>query len=195
MRITGNLAPANLLGAYASGYFPMADSRTGPIAWYSPDPRCVIPLEGFRVPRSLRRTIHQSVFSITVNVDFERVITSCAERGDTWISPEIVAAYTFLHQLGFAHSVEAWHEGRLAGGLYGVAMGGAFFGESMFSLEPDASKVCLVHLVGLLKDRGFALLDSQIINEHIRRFGGVEIPREEYLLRLTKALDRETRFP
>jgi leucyl/phenylalanyl-tRNA--protein transferase len=195
MRRTENLAPENLLGAYAAGYFPMAESKTGPIAWYSPDPRCIIPLEGFCAPRSLRRVIRRNVFSITVNLDFQRVIASCADRAETWISREIVKAYTMLHDLGFAHSVEAWSGDRLAGGLYGVALGAAFFGESMFSAEADASKACLVHLVRILRDRGFMLLDSQIMNEHIRRFGAIEIPREEYLFRLRMALDRETRFP
>lgn len=195
MRPAGQLAPENLLQAYASGFFPMADSKIGPIAWYSPDPRCIIPLEGFVTSRSLRRTIRKNVFSVTYNVDFKQVITACADRAETWISPEIVHAYAVLRQLGFAHSIEAWLGGRLAGGLYGVAIGGAFFGESMFSREPDASKVCLVHLVERLKRRGFVLLDSQIMNEHIRQFGAVEIPRGEYLKRLRLALDRETRFP
>ncbi len=195
MRPAGELAPENLLQAYASGFFPMADSKNGPIAWYSPDPRCVIPLDRFVASRSLRRIVHKNVFSITFNVEFKQVIASCADRRETWISPEIVYAYNVLHQLGFAHSVEAWHDGRLAGGLYGIVLGGAFFGESMFSREPDASKVCLVHLVERLKQRGFVLLDSQIMNEHIRQFGAVEIPRGEYLQRLQKALDRETPFP
>ncbi len=195
MRSTGQLAPENLLQAYASGFFPMADSKTGPIGWYSPDPRCIIPLERFVASRSLRRIVRKNVFSITYNVDFKQVITACADREETWISPEIVHAYTVLHQLGFAHSVEAWLGERLTGGLYGVAIGGAFFGESMFSREPDASKVCLVHLVERLRSRGFALLDSQIMNEHIRQFGAVDIPRGEYLRRLQQALDRETRFP
>ena len=189
------LAPENLLGAYAAGYFPMADSKTGPIRWYSPDPRCIIPLEALRVPRSLRKIMRDGVFSITVNLKFPQVIQACGEREETWISPEIIEAYTRLHKLGFAHSVEAWHDGRFSGGLYGVAIGGAFFGESMFSREPNASKICLVHLAGLLKEHGFTLLDSQIINEHIRQFGAVEVSREEYLRRLGRALERETRFP
>ncbi len=195
MRPVGQLAPENLLQAYASGFFPMADSKNGPIAWYSPDPRCVIPLEGFTLSRSLRRIVLKNVFSITYNLDFKNVITACADRVETWISLEIVHAYTVLHQLGFAHSVEAWQDDQLAGGLYGVAIGGAFFGESMFSRQSDASKVCLVHLVERLKRRGFVLLDSQIMNEHIRQFGAVDIPRTEYLRRLKLALERETRFP
>jgi len=135
------------------------------------------------------------VFSITINHRFNHVISACADRKDTWISAEIVRAYIALHDLGFAHSVEAWHDRHLAGGLYGVALGGAFFGESMFSRQPDASKGCLVHLVELLRARGFVLLDSQIMNEHIRKFGAVEVPRSEYLQLLKSALDMETRFP
>ncbi len=190
--LAGELTPHVLLSAYSSGYFPMAASKSGPIAWYSPDPRCVIPLNGFHVPRSLRRTIRRRVFSVTTNKAFERVIVACANRSETWISDEIIEAYIGLHNAGFAHSVEAWQEGRLCGGLYGVAMGAAFFGESMFSREADASKACLVYLIEALKLGGYMLLDSQIINDHVRQFGAMEIPRKQYLRRLVAALEVKT---
>jgi leucyl/phenylalanyl-tRNA--protein transferase len=138
--------------------------------------------------------MHQSVFSITVDQRFHTVITLCADRSETWISDEIVRAYTVLHEQGFAHSVEAWLKGELVGGLYGVAIRGAFFGESMFTRVSDASKVCLVFLVRHLIERGYTLLDSQIINDHVRQFGAVEIPREEYLRLLAVALENDARF-
>lgn len=172
----------------------MAESKNGPISWYSPDPRCILPLSEFRVPRSLRRIVDRSVFSITVNQRFPAVIKLCADRSETWISQEIVRAYTVLHDHGFAHSVEAWLNGELAGGLYGVAIRGAFFGESMFTRVSDASKVCLVFLVRHLIERGFSLLDSQIMNDHVRQFGAVEIPREEYLRLLASALENDVSF-
>lgn len=177
-----------------AGFFPMAESKNGPIGWFSPDPRCILPLDRFRVPRSLQRVMNRSVFSITVDHSFPSVIQLCADRSETWISEEIIHAYTRLHRLGFSHSVEAWFEGELAGGLYGVAIRGAFFGESMFTRISDASKVCLAFLVQHLIARGFTLLDSQIINDHVRQFGAVEIPREEYLRMLTAALEKDTSF-
>jgi leucyl/phenylalanyl-tRNA---protein transferase len=183
-----------LVRAYASGVFPMADSRTGPIHWYAPDPRAVIPLDSFHVPRSLRQTVRRGAFEVRLNEDFEGVMRACAERPDTWISEEIVAAYCQLHALGFAHSVETWRDGRPAGGLYGVALGGAFFGESMFSRETDASKVALVALVERLRDRGFVLLDTQFVTPHLARFGAVEIARAEYERRLARAIRLPCRF-
>jgi leucyl/phenylalanyl-tRNA--protein transferase len=188
------LTPETLIGAYMAGFFPMAESPNGPISWHSPDPRCVIPLSGFHVPRSLRQKSDRSVFSITVDEAFPDVIASCADRPETWISDEIVVAYTRLHRLGYSHSIEAWFQGVLVGGLYGVAIRGAFFGESMFTKMSDASKVCLVFLVRHLIDRKFALLDSQIMNEHIRQFGAVEVSRAEYLRMLTRALEKDTTF-
>jgi len=188
------MSPERILAAYMAGYFPMADSRNGIIRWFSPDPRCILPLEGFRVPRSLRRTIHRSVFSITVDKCFPSVIELCASRSETWISDEIIHAYTVLHRRGFSHSVEAWFEGELAGGLYGVAIRGAFFGESMFTRISDASKVCLEFLVRHLVARGFVLLDSQIINDHVRQFGAVEVAREDYFRLLLAALEKDTSF-
>jgi leucyl/phenylalanyl-tRNA--protein transferase len=188
------LRPELILAAYRMGFFPMAESRSGPIAWYSPDPRTVIPLESFRCPRSLRRTLRKTIYTVKVNTSFRDVIVACADRPETWISAEIVNAYCELHRLGHAHSVESWREGRLAGGLYGVAIGGAFFGESMFSRETDASKVALAALVERLREREFLLLDSQFMNEHIRQFGAVEIPQRVYIERLQEAVAIGTVF-
>jgi leucyl/phenylalanyl-tRNA--protein transferase len=172
----------------------MAASRSGPIAWYSPDPRAVIPLGEFRISRSLRQTMRRNVFEIRVDTDCDTVIRCCAEREETWISDEIVHVYGELHRCGYVHSVESWYRGNLVGGLYGVAIRGAFFGESMFSKMTDASKVALVHLVGRLKERKFTLLDTQYINDHVRQFGAVEISRDEYLLLLESALRVEAHF-
>ena len=197
------LDPETLLSAYANGAFPMADPDTGRIAYYRCDPRCVIPLdERFHVPKSLARTVRSGRFEIRTDTCFGRVMRECAtdrnEENRSWISEGIVAAYTRLHELGFAHSVEAWRvdpaEGapRLVGGLYGVSLGRAFFGESMFSRPAlggrDASKACLVALVEILRRRGFLLLDSQYANDHILRFGAIEIPVEEYMSRLEPAV-------
>jgi leucyl/phenylalanyl-tRNA--protein transferase len=183
-----------LLAAYAAGYFPMAHERSGEIAWYSPDPRAVLPLEAFTISRSLRQTCAKNLFALRVNTAFEEVIRECAGRKETWISEDIVQSYLALHRLGYAHSVEAWREDLLAGGLYGVALGGAFFGESMFSRAANASKVALVHLVERLRSRRFELLDTQFVTPHLARFGAVEIPREEYLARLRSAVTKQRRF-
>lgn len=183
-----------LIEAYSVGYFPMADSRTGPIWWYSPDPRAVIPLDRFRISRSLRQRLRKGTYEIRIDTAFEAVINACADREETWISDEIIRAYIGLHEDGSAHSVESWHNGVLAGGLYGVSICGAFFGESMFTRETDASKVALVALVEHLRKRKFALLDSQFINDHIRQFGAREVPRVDYLRQLRAALKVETNF-
>ncbi len=183
-----------LLAAYASGYFPMADHRDGTIRWFSPDPRAVIPLQSFRVTRSLRRTLAGKAFEIRLNTSFERVIRLCGAREDTWISETIVQSYLRLHTLGYAHSVEAWKDRELAGGLYGVALGAAFFGESMFTRTRDASKVALVHLVERLRARKFVLLDTQFLTPHLARFGAVEISRDLYLKGLAAALERSPAF-
>jgi leucyl/phenylalanyl-tRNA---protein transferase len=193
----GDFTPEIVLSAYRIGFFPMAQSRLGPISWYSPDPRAVIPLEAFHPPRSLRTFLRRTHFSTTINGAFESVIQHCAEareNDDTWISDEIIDVYTQLHRQGAAHSVETWDGDTLLGGLYGLAIGGAFFGESMFSRAENASKSALVRLVGHLRQRGFVLLDSQIINDHIRQFGAVEIPREEYLDRLCAAISLPVKF-
>jgi leucyl/phenylalanyl-tRNA--protein transferase len=186
--------PAVLLRAYASGAFPMGSGRRGRVEWFSPDPRGILPLESFHAPSRLRRTVRQGPFEVRVDTAFEAVMRACAERDETWITDPIVQSYVHLHRLGFAHSVEAWQDGMLAGGLYGVAMGGAFFGESMFHTVTDASKVALVSLVDRLVARGFVLLDTQWLTPHLATFGGIEIPRDDYLRRLVFALELDCRF-
>lgn len=167
----------------------------GTIRWYSPDPRCIIDLDHFHTPKRLARTIRQSRFEMKVNADWPAVIRACAERETTWINDSIIEAYTELHRLGFAHTVEAYNqEGKLAGGLYGVSIGGAFMGESMFHFDTDASKVCLVYLVERLKERGFILLDSQYMTAHLSTFSARMIPKQEYLTRLEHALELDCRF-
>jgi leucyl/phenylalanyl-tRNA---protein transferase len=183
-----------VLKAYRAGYFPMADPSTLSISWYSPDPRAIIPLREFKVGRSLKQKIRKGVFEVRINAAFEGVIRACADRKETWISDDIIAVYMELHGGGYAHSVESWHDGKLAGGLYGVALGGAFFGESMFSWMTDASKVALVGLVARLRNRGFLLLDTQFVTKHLKQFGVVEIPRTEYLVLLSRALSVRTHF-
>jgi len=182
--------------AYASGIFPMAVNPRGDIRWFSPDPRAIIPLDdGFHIPHGLRRTLRKRPFAITVNLDFRGVMEACATaHGESWISREILRSYGELHRLGCAHSIEARREGELVGGLYGVALGGAFFGESMFHRATDASKVALVALVERLREKGFILLDTQWTTPHLLQFGTHEIPRDEYLARLQQALRLECRF-
>lgn len=166
----------------------------GEIAWFSPDPRGVIPLEDFHVPHGLKRSLREERFEVRMDTAFGDVILGCADRSETWISDEVVKSYRELHELGYAHSVEAWRDGKLLGGLYGVSIGGAFFGESMFSYETDASKVALVALVHHLLEQGFILLDTQWSNRHLEQFGCVEIPREEYMRQLEAALLLEVDF-
>jgi leucyl/phenylalanyl-tRNA---protein transferase len=192
--------PADLLlAAYASGWFPMADD-TGQLSWYSPDPRGVIPLDAFHVPARLQRVLRKGAYRIAIDAAFEEVIRACAEAerdptdAGTWISEEIIDSYISLHHHGYAHSVEAWAGDRLVGGLYGVSLGGAFFGESMFHRATDASKVALVALVDRLRSRGFALLDTQWVTPHLEQFGAVEIPRPEYMQMLEASLKLETEF-
>ena len=184
------IQPDFLLAAYCQGYFPMAESKTGEIQWFSPDPRGIIDLKEFHVPRSLSLTLRKELFQVHVDKDFEATMRSCAGRAETWISEDLIWSYVELHRLGFAHSVECWQDEALVGGLYGVAIAGAFFGESMFSIERDASKVALVHLVQRLEGNGFELLDTQYLTPHLARFGAKEIPGEEYLIRLTNALKK-----
>ncbi len=188
-----------LLKAYASGVFPMAESATDPeVFWVRPETRGVIPLDAFHVPKSLRKMVRQGRFDIRFDSDFAAVVDACAEkreeRTSTWINAPIREAYIGLHQRGHCHSVEAWREDRLVGGLYGVSLGRAFFGESMFSKETDASKVCLVHLVERLRERGFVLLDTQFTTEHLKRFGAVDVPRGRYEKLLEAALEGEATF-
>ncbi|HXG08635.1 MAG TPA: leucyl/phenylalanyl-tRNA--protein transferase [Gemmataceae bacterium] len=187
--IGGDLSPQWLLEAYRRGIFPWYD-ETLPILWWSPDPRAIFELDGLHVSRRLRRTIRSGKFTLTVNQDFAGVIRGCADRPgeSTWLTPEMIAAYEALHQLGHAHSVEAWHNGMLAGGIYGVAIGAFFAGESMFTRVRDASKVALVYLVERLRQRGFQLFDIQFRTEHTARLGAIEIPRAEYLRRLRRAI-------
>lgn len=188
-----------LLRAYASGIFPMARSRDEQrLYWIDPERRGILPLDGFHVSRSLRRTLKSARFEIRCDTAFEAVMRACAEptpeRQESWINDRIVELFVELHGLGLAHSVEAWEDGRLAGGLYGLALGGAFFGESMFSRSTDASKAALVHLVARLRHGGFVLLDTQFVTDHLRQFGAVEIPRDQYRSSLAAALDLPARF-
>ncbi|HHZ08234.1 MAG TPA: leucyl/phenylalanyl-tRNA--protein transferase [Rhizobiales bacterium] len=193
------IPPDLLLKAYASGVFPMAENADDPeVFWVRPETRGIIPLDAFHVPKSLAKTIRQGRFEIRYDCDFAGVMEGCAETGEsrasTWINAPIREAYQELHRRGHCHSVEAWREGRLVGGLYGVSLGRAFFGESMFSRERDASKVCLVHLVERLRDRNFVLLDTQFTTEHLKRFGAVDIPRRRYEKLLADALSGEASF-
>ena len=187
------LTPEALISAYMQGVFPM--DVQGQIQWFSPDPRAILELDDFRTSRTLRQLVRTGKFEIQIDTQFEAVMRACADRPDgTWISEEIITAYCELHRLGLAHSVESWRDGELAGGLYGVAIGGAFFGESMFHRRTDASKVALVALVERMRARNFTLLDIQFLTEHLERFGAVEIPRRTYLRRLREALAVETTF-
>ncbi len=188
------LTPELVLYGYRMGAFPMAD-EDGEIYWYSPDPRCVFEFDRFHIPHSLRPIIRQARFEVQTDTAFDEVVRACAGRPEgTWISDELIVVYTELHRRGYAHSVEAWQDDKLAGGLYGVALGGAFFGESMFHRVPDASKVALVALVERLKARRFILIDTQWSTPHLERFGAVEIPQREYLRRLEQALQLPCRF-
>ena len=187
------LTPQILLGAYASGIFPMAESRNDPdLYWIDPDVRGVIPLTDFHISRRLRRTLRNGPYEVRADSDFVGVIRGCAEhtqvRPDTWINTEIEGLYKALFDMGFAHSVETWQDGTMVGGLYGVALGGAFFGESMFSRARDASKVALCHLAARLRNSGYTLLDTQFLTEHLRQFGAIEIERAKYKKRLATAI-------
>lgn len=188
-----------LLNAYASGVFPMSDSADDPeIFWVQPKERGIIPLDDFHVPAKLAKTIRQRRFEIRVNHSFAEIMRACAEatgdRPSTWINETIFEAYCELHRIGHCHSVEAWSENKLVGGLYGVTLGGVFFGESMFSRQTDASKVCLVILVERLRARGFTLLDTQFTTDHLKRFGAVDVPRKEYEKLLATALIGSAKF-
>ena len=191
------LTPEILIQAYCHGIFPMAEDD-GTIYWYDPDPRAILPLDGFHLPRSLRQRMRKGDFEIRLDTAFRQVIQLCAEpapgREEVWISDEIVEIYCRLHDLGFAHSVETWMQGELVGGLYGVSLNGLFAGESMFSRRTDASKIALVYLIRHLDARGFALLDIQFMTEHLRRFGAIEIPRKDYQQRLSEALKVDAGF-
>lgn len=185
--------PELLLQGYRLGVFPMA-MEDDSIQWFSPDPRAILPLEDFHVPHALRRLVRRKVFETTIDDAFSKVIEACAQREDTWINLEIIESYTRLHEIGCAHSVEVWKEGKLAGGLYGVAVGGAFFGESMFHHVTDASKIALVTLVEHLRVQKFSLLDTQWLTPHLQQFGGIEISRNDYLRVLRRAVDLPCKF-
>ncbi len=189
------LDPEVLLNAYSQGAFPMTDSD-GTTRWYTADPRGIIPLEAFHVPGTLQQVIRQNRFEIRFDHGFEAVMRACmnVRSEGSWISEQLIAVYKQLHELKFAHSVEAWRNGELAGGLYGVSLGAAFFGESMFHYQRDASKVALAALVGRLRERGYELLDTQAATSHLKRFGCIEIPADEYLRRLKRALERKCSF-
>ena len=190
----GVLVPEMLLVGYSHGYFPMAEAYTGEIQWHRPDPRAIIQLDGVSLSTSLRKILRREVFSVTVDRAFEDVIRACSRRDETWISEEIIDAYIGLHHLGYAHSVESWQDGNLVGGLYGVHLGGAFFGESMFSTVSNASKVAFAHLVAILRANGFMLLDTQYINAFTASLGAVEIDDERYQTLLADALDHHAAF-
>ena len=166
----------------------MGDDDTGAIRWYAPNPRGILPLDDFHISDNLQRRVERDEFEVTADREFETVIRACADRKRTWITEPIIRVYTQLHEMGFAHSVECWQNGALAGGLYGVALGGAFFGESMFFRVSNASKVALVHLVRQMRAGGYTLLDTQYSNPHLEQFGVIEIPREEYEDRLADAI-------
>jgi leucyl/phenylalanyl-tRNA---protein transferase len=194
------LTPELLLRAYAAGIFPMAEAADDPeVFWVDPEQRGILPLDGFHLPRRLARTLRQDLFDVRCDEAFEAVVRGCAEprpdRPKTWINEEIVQLYAALHRLGFAHSIETWRDGELVGGLYGVALGAAFFGESMYSRATDASKVALAQLVARLRLGGFRLLDAQFVTEHLQQFGAIEISRAQYHRRLTRALEAKAYLP
>jgi leucyl/phenylalanyl-tRNA--protein transferase len=198
--VSGLLTPELLLRAYASGVFPMAETRdSNSVFWVNPDRRGIIPLDRFHIPRRLMRTVRVGPFQIRCDSAFGQVISGCAApapgRRETWINRDILELYRDLHRMGFAHSVETWHGDRLVGGLYGVGLGSAFFGESMFSTERDASKVALIHLVARLRLGHFALLDTQFVTDHLAQFGTIEVSRSDYLRRLERALRETAQFP
>lgn len=196
---SSEITPEVLLRAYACGIFPMAESADDPtLFWVEPELRGIIPLNGFRVSSRLARTVRSDAFHVTVNTAFARTVDGCAApqdgREDTWINRRIRELYTSLHQIGHCHSVEVWQDGDLVGGLYGVSLGGAFFGESMFHRARDASKVALVHLVARLITGGFTLLDTQFVTAHLRSFGAVEVPRRRYRTLLDAAASHDADF-
>lgn len=188
----------DLLQAYREGFFPMYDPDDGNTYWCRPERRALFRLDSWHPSRELRRTIRRGLFEVTLNRDFSGVIRGCASprKGEpqTWISDDIIESFEELHRLGFAHSVECWQEGELAGGLYGMALGGAFFGESMFHRRTSASKVAFAFLVGLLRERGFTLLDAQVMNPHLERLGAYEVDHEEYMAQLAGALAEKSVF-
>ena len=195
LAVGGNLEPETLLSAYQQGIFPWFDEDT-PILWWSPDPRAILEFDNLYISKRLARTIRTNKFQVTFNQDFDAVVKGCTYRPEegTWITPEVANAYGEFHRRGHAHSVEVWQQGILVGGLYGVAIGGLFAGESMFSTVSDASKIALVALVSRLKEKGYQLFDLQIINEHTSTMGATEIPRDDYLARVKTAIKKDVCF-
>lgn len=187
------IPPDVLLQGYRLGVFPMA-MDDGAIEWFSPDPRGILPLDAFHVPHALERTLRRGIFEIRVDTKFEHVIRRCAKRPETWINSEIIRSYTRLHEMGHAHCVETWRDGKIVGGLYGVCIGGAFFGESMFHEETDASKIALHALIERLRAQRFALLDTQWLTPHLQRFGGIAISRRQYMHLLARAVALQRSF-
>jgi leucyl/phenylalanyl-tRNA--protein transferase len=198
MENNNSLSTDQLIYAYASGVFPMADAESGEINWYRPDPRAIIPIETYQPGRSLKPILNKGIFEIRVDHQFRRVMEFCAapraHESETWISAEIIDVYTALHEMGQAHSVEAYVAGELVGGLYGVHIGAAFFGESMFTRVSNASKVCFHNLMLILRANQFELLDSQFMNDNVQRYGAIEISRGAYEKRLVKAINRSCNF-
>lgn len=189
------ITPELLLSAYAAGIFPMADSRDDPsLHWVDPRQRGIFPIGGFHISRSLRRSILRGGFAVSTDTDFSGVVSACADRPETWINDEIFAHYAALHDMGHAHSVEVRHSGQLVGGVYGVVLGAAFFGESMFSTRTDASKVALAWLMHRLRSGGFILFDTQFLTPHLASLGAIQIPRAEYRRRLARALETGASF-
>ncbi len=188
----------DLMYGYCNGIFPMADSQEGEIYWYSPDPRAVIPIDSYKPSKSLRPTLNQKVFEVAFNKNFEEVMKNCAlprfQGDETWISQDIIDSYNNLHKLGFAHSVEVYKQDILVGGLYGVSVGSAFFGESMFHKVPNASKVAFHYLMENLKQRKFKLLDTQFINDNVKRFGAIEIPKRQFMKILKESISTKNKF-
>jgi leucyl/phenylalanyl-tRNA--protein transferase len=192
--LDGQLDTQLILWGYTHGIFPMANPETDKIDWFSPDPRAIIDLDEFHLSRTLRTTLRSGKFRVTLDQSFEKVIRACGDRTSTWINDRIIDCFCELHHMGYGHSVEAWIGTELAGGLYGVAIGGAFFGESMFHFKTDGSKVALAGLVQQLRQQGFELLDIQYLTAHLDRFGACDIPREEYLHRLNLAVRKPCQF-
>ncbi|MFY7827793.1 MAG: leucyl/phenylalanyl-tRNA--protein transferase [Flectobacillus sp.] len=191
------LTAEDLMYGYMNGIFPMADTD-GSLYWYSPDPRAIIPIDTYKPSKSLRPILNKKLFEIHINRNFEAVMRHCAMprngEPETWISEEIIKAYCDLYKMGMAHSVEAYIGDRLVGGLYGVAIGGVYFGESMFYLEPNSSKVAFHYLIENLRKQGYELLDTQFINDNVKRYGAIEIPRADYLILLRKAIQQPRSF-
>ena len=197
--MSSTLTADQILRAYALGVFPMARQHDDPkLYWVDPEKRGILPLADFHLPRSLKKVLKRECFDLRVDTAFDQVLELCAEstarRPETWINSEIVRLFTDLHHAGLAHSVESWQDGKLVGGLYGLSLGSAFFGESMFSRATDASKVALAYLVALMKKGGYTLLDTQFVTDHLSQFGAIEIPRRDYLRLLAQALDRPAAF-